>query len=128
MHHPTDRIAHTTAFVTPVVNHWLEPVFELSILRVMILIDHSQNIIRITETSNVGSTKNHYPIKMRCYPHLYCHLGYSEKETLVEILLEGRNYIEGILAIYIYTYLHTLIHIYIHKYIHTHTCMYVCMY
>ena len=24
MHDPTDRIAHTTAFVTPVVEHWLE--------------------------------------------------------------------------------------------------------
>ena len=24
MHTPTDRIAHTTAFVTPVVEHWLE--------------------------------------------------------------------------------------------------------
>ena len=24
MHHPTDRIVHTTAFVTPVVEHWLE--------------------------------------------------------------------------------------------------------
>ena len=24
MHHPTDRIAHTTAFVLPVVEHWLE--------------------------------------------------------------------------------------------------------
>ena len=24
MHHPTDSIAHTTAFVTPVVEHWLE--------------------------------------------------------------------------------------------------------
>ena len=24
MHHHTDRIAHTTAFVTPVVEHWLE--------------------------------------------------------------------------------------------------------
>ena len=24
MHHPTDRIAHTTAFVTPVVEHWVE--------------------------------------------------------------------------------------------------------
>ena len=22
MHHPTDRIVHTTAFVTPVVEHW----------------------------------------------------------------------------------------------------------
>ena len=25
MHHPTDRITYTTAFVTPVVEHWLEP-------------------------------------------------------------------------------------------------------
>ena len=24
MHHPTDMMAHTTAFVTPVVEHWLE--------------------------------------------------------------------------------------------------------
>ena len=24
MHHPTDRLAHTTAFVTPVMEHWLE--------------------------------------------------------------------------------------------------------
>ena len=24
MHHPTDRIAHITAFVTPVVEYWLE--------------------------------------------------------------------------------------------------------
>ena len=24
MHHPTDRIIHTTAFVTPVVEDWLE--------------------------------------------------------------------------------------------------------
>ena len=24
MHHPTDRMTHTTAFVTPVMEHWLE--------------------------------------------------------------------------------------------------------
>ena len=24
MHHPTDRITHTTAFVTPIMDHWLE--------------------------------------------------------------------------------------------------------
>ena len=26
MQHPTDRIVHTTTFVTPVVEHWLERV------------------------------------------------------------------------------------------------------
>ena len=25
MHHPTDRITHTMAFVTPIMEHWLEP-------------------------------------------------------------------------------------------------------
>ena len=30
MHHPTDRIAHTTAFVTPVMEHWLERVLQSS--------------------------------------------------------------------------------------------------
>ena len=29
MHHPTDMIAHTKAFVTPVVDHWLEQVLRL---------------------------------------------------------------------------------------------------
>ena len=24
MYHPTDKITHTTAFITPVVGHWLE--------------------------------------------------------------------------------------------------------
>ena len=24
MHHPTHRITHTTAFITPVMDHWLE--------------------------------------------------------------------------------------------------------
>ena len=24
MHHPTDRITHSTTYVTPVVEHWLE--------------------------------------------------------------------------------------------------------
>ena len=26
MHHPTDRIKHTTVFGTPVVEHWLETI------------------------------------------------------------------------------------------------------
>ena len=30
MHHPTDRITHITAFVTPVVEHWLEREIENS--------------------------------------------------------------------------------------------------
>ena len=32
MHHPIDRIAHTTAFVTAVVEHWLEREIPTSLL------------------------------------------------------------------------------------------------
>ena len=38
MHHPTDRIIHTTAFVTSVVEHWLE--------REMALWVHNEESIR----------------------------------------------------------------------------------
>ena len=33
MHHPTDSIAHTTAFVTPVMEHWLEWEIYCSVLQ-----------------------------------------------------------------------------------------------
>ena len=31
MHHPTDRITHTTAFVTQVMEHWLEREYKLKL-------------------------------------------------------------------------------------------------
>ena len=31
MHHPIDRVIHTTAFVTPVVEHWLERVVYIEV-------------------------------------------------------------------------------------------------
>ena len=37
MHHPTDRIVHTTAFVTPVVEHQLERVVEVVMITHIIL-------------------------------------------------------------------------------------------
>ena len=36
MHHPTDRIAHTTAFVTPVVEHWLHPQRSCNTLTILV--------------------------------------------------------------------------------------------
>ena len=32
MHYPTDMITHTTAFVTPVVEHWLNGVIYINLL------------------------------------------------------------------------------------------------
>ena len=44
MHHPTDRIIHTTAFVIPVVEHWLEREIAQWVLQQHISI-HLQNIV-----------------------------------------------------------------------------------
>ena len=40
MHHPTDRIAHTTAFVTPVVEHWLKREIAQWVHRLKVLISY----------------------------------------------------------------------------------------
>ena len=40
MHHPTDRITHTTAFVTPVVGHWQERQNDNDITRPQRFITH----------------------------------------------------------------------------------------
>ena len=45
MHHPTDRIIHTTAFVTPVVEHWLER----EIAQWVVYLMHIQHIEEVAE-------------------------------------------------------------------------------
>ena len=53
MYHPPDRIAHTTAFVTPVVEHWLERVmgiqsrYQLGSRLVVTLLRASLNFLNI---------------------------------------------------------------------------------
>ena len=37
MHHPTDRITHTTAFVTPVVEHWLKKLYLFSLIKTWLI-------------------------------------------------------------------------------------------
>ena len=48
MHHPTDRITHTMAFVTPVVEHWLE--------QEEILLERNKLIILFLPSDNILST------------------------------------------------------------------------
>ena len=56
MHHPTDRITHTTAFVTPVMEHWLE--WELA---------HEGSIRRpIAPLANALTTELHLAPKLVC--------------------------------------------------------------
>ena len=47
MHHPTDRITHTTAFVTPVVEHWLERDFFVFVNEVLEWLTHTLQPFKI---------------------------------------------------------------------------------
>ena len=47
MHHPTDRIAHSTAFVTPVVEPWLEREIAQWVNHVLIQGSHLSGILYI---------------------------------------------------------------------------------
>ena len=51
MHHPTDRIAHTAAFVTPVVEHCLEREF---ILKCLYLLHLYSNLVIYKETHTIS--------------------------------------------------------------------------
>ena len=45
MHHPTDRMTHTKAFVTPAVEHWLEREIAQWYSKVMMMIMMMMKII-----------------------------------------------------------------------------------
>ena len=53
MHHPTDRIIHTTAFVTPVVEHWLERDYQKHRVR-----HKTENTILVANLANTGQPLN----------------------------------------------------------------------
>ena len=64
MQHPTDRIAHTIAFVTPVVDHWLEREiiqwfqhdgFHKKVLRAVLKNKYIKQIIHVGDSRNICS-------------------------------------------------------------------------
>ena len=69
MNHPTDRITHTTAFVTPVVEHWLER-------EIAQWVHHEGSIRRpigiMSERSYHGATSRSGDEKVRGYVHGRC--------------------------------------------------------
>ena len=57
MHHPTHKITHTTAFVTPVVEHWLEPevlLVDLSKQSNISLASVSMLLVDLSKQSNIS--------------------------------------------------------------------------
>ena len=75
MHHPTDRIAHTTVFVTPVVEHW--PPGEETDL------EDKRTKLRTRKEVSVGmfcqevSVGSEFAASFSCLPNLSPHLGAS---------------------------------------------------
>ena len=105
MHHPTDRKIHTTTFVTPVVEHWLE--WEIA-----------QWVHPMKDRSDDPS---HHEL-IKCVRMYTC------------ICMYIHTYIHTYIHIYIHTHIHmthTYIcthglhtHIHTHTYTHTHTHIY----
>ena len=95
MHHPTDRISHTTAFVTPVVEHWLE----------------QENWV----TSDSNYTYIH------TYTHTYIH---THIHTFIHTYIHSYTHTYIHTHIHTYTYIHACIYTYIHTQTHTYTSIY----
>ena len=120
MHHPTDRIAHTTAFVTTVVEHWLE-------------LEIAQWVHHMKDRSNDSSHHERMPLP-RSYISLPAHT-----DTQIDVHTDGYINMYRQTCTYIHTHTrtntcthtHTRIsthtHIQTHMYKHTHvqTCTHV---
>ena len=82
MHHPTDRITHTMAFVTPVVEHCLER-------------DITQWVHTMSECSYHGATSRSILLKIRTY----CCMVLQCWEGLSQMLAEFWGYQAIVVAI-----------------------------
>ena len=112
MHHPTDRIAHTTAFVTTVVEHWLE-------------LEIAQWVHHMKDRSNDSSHHERMPLP-RSYISLPAHT-----DTQIDVHTDGYINMYRQTCTYIHTHTRTNTcthtHIQTHMYKHTHvqTCTHV---
>ena len=114
MHHTTDRIAHTTGFVTPVGEHWLEREIAHWVHPMKDRSDDSSHHERTLLPQSYISLPHHtyiihtYIIHTHTYIHTHTHI-------------HTRTYIHT--YIHTYTYIHTHTHIHTRTYIHTRTHM-----
>ena len=56
MHYPIDRVAYTTAFVTPVVDHWLER--EIVVINVVVVVLQDSCIVLQKHLEEKNKNKN----------------------------------------------------------------------
>ena len=66
MPHPTDKITHTTAFVTPVIEHWLEQ-------EIAQWVDYEGSICRpIAPRANALTTELHLALPLHLMQYFNC--------------------------------------------------------
>ena len=74
MRHPTDRITHTTAFVTPVVEHWLEREIAQWV-HPMNQMNKCPRLKTVTYYMIRLDVHGPLPEELECSPHWYQHVG-----------------------------------------------------
>ena len=76
MHHPTDRMTHTTAFVTPVMEHWLERIYNsVTHLR------HNILCIRKEENALFNDALNIFYLRLYGIGHMVKDIQTAREET-----------------------------------------------
>ena len=123
MHHPTDRISHITAFVAPVVEHWLE-------LEIAQRIHHEGSIRRpIAPSRSYHGATSHSLTKLFIYDILAlllitinlrnCHMYYRHIPEFVvkSILSQSSDLFNGQIKSYLKIYTFNL---FLHNYLHNH--------
>ena len=132
MHHPQQRIAYTTVFVTPVVVHWLEREIAQWVHPMKDRPDdpshHEQMLLSRRYISlRIGNEDVIVVIycqfgNLHTYIHTYIH---RYVHTYMHIYIHAyiNTYMHTYIHTYIHTYVHRCIHTYIHTCTHTHTCI-----
>ena len=96
MQHPTDRIAHTTAFVTPFVDHWLEREIAQWVYPMKDRSDdpshHERTLlpriyISLLKSERFQTRNTNYIIMVVLMEHAYISFAYTEKKHLVVHLI-----------------------------------------
>ena len=99
MHHPTDRIPHTTTFVTQVVEHWLE-----------------REIVYKKRKQNTHTYITYIHIHKHAYIYKYIHTNRHCIHPFIRLSID--TYMHVCTHTFIHTYIHTYIYMYIHSYMY----------
>ena len=135
MHHPTDRITHTTAFVTPVVDHWLEREIAHWVHPMKDRSEdpshHERTLLPRSYISLSTYTHTHiYIYNIHIY-NIYNYVRtyiYTNIHRCMHTCIQHTYIKHACIHTYTHTYTHACMHTYIHIYTHTYARTYARTY